>query len=422
VITARTTVLPFLIVVAAALVVAACWQGDRSGPPERIILILVDTLRRDHLSPYGGEASTPNVQRLADRGRVFTNLVASYHQTTMSMGALFTGRTPSIESGDVATTLEWTGRSWCGLRRFAEGSEDSCLPQGLTTLAERLRGVGYTTIGVTSNRLLFRPAGFEQGFDRWLEVGADSSSLPEDQLVELRSAPHVLAATRKATETLPDGPMFLYVHYVDVHDWGATDREYAEAVEIFDVALGDLLSLLEERGLLEDAVVIFTADHGEALGEMHAFGKKKGHYGNPSYQSVLEIPLIVAPAPEWDATRMLRSQDLPDLIAGLAGAPPQATSSLGEDELFLGERFFLTYRKGRWKSLFHRRKMKRWALFDLEADPGETENLISEHTELSLSHFERVQDLSKELVPATISQDEMTEEDRARLRALGYLE
>ena len=63
--------------------------------PERIILIVADTLRRDHLSPYGSELETPAVARLARRGQVFTNAVSSFHQTTMSMAALFTGRTPS---------------------------------------------------------------------------------------------------------------------------------------------------------------------------------------------------------------------------------------------------------------------------------------------------------------------------------------
>ena len=102
---------------------AACGQGgslaERDATPERIILVVVDTLRADHLSPYSAKVSTPNIQAFAERGQVFTNVVSSFHQTTMSMASLFTGRTPSLESGHSQKTLDWTGRNWCGMRRFA---------------------------------------------------------------------------------------------------------------------------------------------------------------------------------------------------------------------------------------------------------------------------------------------------------------
>ena len=56
------------------------------------MLIVADTLRRDALSPYGAKIATPNLQRLADEGVVFENAISSFHQTTMSMSALFTGQ------------------------------------------------------------------------------------------------------------------------------------------------------------------------------------------------------------------------------------------------------------------------------------------------------------------------------------------
>ena len=67
--------------------------------PERIVLIVIDTLRRDALSCYGGSTPTPNIDGLAAQGQLFSNALGSFHQTTMSMGAMFTGRTPSLESG-----------------------------------------------------------------------------------------------------------------------------------------------------------------------------------------------------------------------------------------------------------------------------------------------------------------------------------
>ncbi|MBC8341001.1 MAG: sulfatase-like hydrolase/transferase, partial [Proteobacteria bacterium] len=70
------------------------------GAPERIILILVDTLRRDHVSLYSDKVPTPNIERIAARGQVYTNASSAFHSTTMSMAALFSGHTPSIEFGN----------------------------------------------------------------------------------------------------------------------------------------------------------------------------------------------------------------------------------------------------------------------------------------------------------------------------------
>ena len=206
------------------------------------------------------------------------------------MAALFTGLTPSLESGDMKKPLQWTGRSWCGLRRFAASPNDTCVPSGLTTAAERLRGAGYRTIGVTSNRLLFDPAGYSDGFDTWIEVSSDDPDLDPAILAARRSAPHVLDAVDRATRGSLAGPVFLYIHFVDVHDWPFGDREYVEAVVEFDTALGRLLELLEGRGLLESSVIVLTADHGEALGEPYVFGRKNGHTGNPSVQTRCHPP------------------------------------------------------------------------------------------------------------------------------------
>ena len=114
-----------------------------------------------------------------------------------------------------------------------------------------------------------------------------------------------------------------------------------------------------------------------------------GHEGNPSLESVLEIPLIIAPPQARDENRMTRSQDIAELIAEIAGLPGPLSAReevLSEDELFLTEKRFLTYRKGRWKSAFARDEMSRAALFDLEADPDESVNLIQREKSLGSEH------------------------------------
>lgn len=398
-------------------------QRDPDAPPD-IVLLLVDTLRRDYLSPYGADVRTPTVQRLADAGEVFTRVQASYHQTTMSMGALFTGRTPSLESEDPQEPLPWDGRRWCGMARFAK-PDDSCVPRGITTLAEALRGAGYWTAGIVSNRLLFAPAGYEQGFDLWSEVGADGDDLPIPELAAARAAPAVNAALERALEDRPARPAFVYVHFVDVHDYRARDESYREAVERLDRELARTLQILADAGIGEHAVFFLLSDHGESLGEDHGGRVARSHYGNPSYQAQLEIPLVVSPPLFDHPERWLRSVDVTNLILQAARvAGPLAPDELGlaPDELFLSERRFVTYRKGRYKTSFHREKLGRWMLWDLEKDPGETRNLISERKQVGLEHLARAQEIAEKIVAKRPDEGGLTEEDEARLRALGYAE
>jgi arylsulfatase A-like enzyme len=408
---------------AAAAVLVVLLLSCAESRPERVILIVVDTLRRDHLSPYGSQLQTPNVAALAERGQVFPNAVSSFHQTTMSMAALLTGRTPSLETGKPRSPLPWTGQTWCGLSRLAVPQGDTCVPQGLTTLAEELSDTGYWTAAVVSNLLLFEPLGYEQGFEQWVEVGpmADQAMrLPPQARAESRSAAHVQRAVEELLAGRPSDRFFLYVHYIDVHDWNLKKTEYTEAVERFDRDLGKLLEHLGAQGLLEGAVVVFTSDHGEALGEEHPLKSTHTHLGNPSFEPVLRVPLIVAPPQFDDATRLVRGQDIPGLIRQIAGVPAQEAQDLEPDEVFLTEKRWRTYRKGRWKSMFRRGKRKAW-LFDLESDPGETVDVSEQRPEIASEHRERITQLTTSLAGQASGDGKLTEHDRERLRALGYL-
>jgi arylsulfatase A-like enzyme len=414
---------------AGAIAAAVVLWIAREPPPERVILIVVDTLRRDHVSAYGGKLRTPNIDALALRGQLFANAVASFHQTTMSMASLFTGRTPSIEAEDPRSTVSWNGDTWCGLSRFAEsGADESCIPEELPTLAERMRAAGYWTIGVASNQFLFDSSGFDRGFDDWSEVGdrpSDTRRSAAEPLPNPRMSRHGLLVNGAAIEALnrrPSDRFFLYVHYMDVHDYGFQRAVYAETVATVDGAVGRLLGNLEQPGLLEDAVVIFTADHGERLRERHALKGRPSHYGNPSFQELLEVPLIIAPPVVEDPARLLRTQDLFYLIQEIAGLRPGRTQELGPDELFVSERRFRTYLSGRWKSLV-RRKDGEYFLFDLAADPGEKHDAADANPGVVAAHRLRLSQLSRELgVRGDRGQRELSPLERETLRILGYVE
>jgi len=401
----------------------ACAEPD---PPERIVLIVIDTLRRDALSAYGGAARTPNIARLAAQGKAMRHATSSYYQTSMSMGALFTGRTPSIESGERAQTLRWNANNWCGMARFGDGDEP-CLPFEVGTLGETMRRQGYWTLGVASNPLTFEPAGFERGFNEWVEVQAGDAmafmafnprTLPK--WCQQRDGSKVNAAVFEALERRPNDHFFLYVHYMDVHDWFDGRVPYLETVEAVDAAVGRLLDHLEERGLLEGTAILLTGDHGEVLDEVHGLPTNPRHIGNPAFEQVLGVPLVVKGIEvEDDADAPIRTEDLLGLLARTAGAPQPRAGDLDPGELFVTELGWQTYRSGRFKS-FWRRSDASVFLVDLEADPGELRDVSAEHPEIVAKHRSRIAALTRDLAAREASDAPIGSDDLDRLRALGY--
>jgi arylsulfatase A-like enzyme len=407
----------------------ACSLGGPK-PPDRLVLILIDTLRRDHLGVYGSPTPTPNIDALAARGQVFTQVVSSFHQTTMSMGSLFTGRTPSMEAGGTQV-LSWNGDNWCGMARLAlRPGSDICLPSGVPTLGEAMREAGYWTIGIASNQFLYEPSGFSRGFDDWVQVDDRppvAGKASRQRLANGHQSRTWHAVNRAAVAALnrrPRDRFFLYVHYVDVHDYVFHKTTYAEAVKGMDEGIGRLIAQLESAGLLEGAVVVLTSDHGEQLGEMHNFPGEYpgsfGHYGNPSFQEQLRVPLIVAPARGGNPDRFLRTQDVFGLLLEIAGVRREPSQDLEPDEHYVGEARYRTYRKGRWKS-FLRRSDGRHFLYDLEADPLEKSDVAARFPEVTAAHAARIEQLTRSLAASGVPQRELSEAERERLRALGYL-
>ncbi len=414
-----------LVGLAITVLLIGCGTGTtRSAAPERIILIVVDTLRRDHVSAYSSTVKTPNIDRIAARGQVFQNATAAFHSTTMSMAAMFSGRTPSIEFGNARAALDWNTFASCGMSRFAVNPErDACVPDSVETLAEDLRAAGYWTVGVVSNKLLFRPYGYDQGFDEWVEVGLvpDGPQLTAQQSARVRTARHVNTNVFRTLANRPSDHFFLYVHYIDVHDWILFGISYAESVRRFDQRLGELLDALESEGLLENSAIVFTSDHGEMLVDHHLDFEISRHYGNPSFEPLLRIPLIVAPALDRKTDEFIRGQDVRGLVREIAGLEGHPAPALEPGELLVTERFYQTYRKGNWKSMWKRAE-DRVLLFDLEADPDESKDLSKQKPEILSAHRKRVDEIVAKISTADQNAQRLSPEDLERLRALGYLE
>jgi arylsulfatase A-like enzyme len=208
---------------------------------------------------------------------------------------------------------------------------------------------------------------------------------------------------------------------MDVHDFREIGTSYDAAVEAVDGAIGSLLERLRAAGLLEGTTLVVTSDHGERLGETHALEGRPSHFGNPSFETLLRVPLIVWPRGGRPAPAVARGQDTRRLIEALAGIDTPVAAELREDEVLLTERWFLSYRRFPWKSFWNRRD-DRLHLFNLEDDPGEQHDVAPEQEARSREQRERMAHLAAALSVRERAESGLSESDRQRLRALGYLD
>ena len=270
-------------VAVAALVsgVALWWQSRPQETPfvtrsaeQNVLLVTIDTLRGDALGTYGGEAATPNVDRLAARGMKFTFAHAHAVVTLPSHASILTGRYP-----------------------FEHGVRDNAgyrLEDQAQTLAEIAKAGGLATGAFVGAFPLDRQFGLTQGFDVYRDVGGRMVAQGDFAFTE-RRAEEVVSDARAWIDTQP-GKWFAWVHVFDPHaayappppfDAQYRSDPYAGEVAYVDHALGPLIETAGRS--TRPTFVIVTADHGEGLGE-HG----EATHGTFAYESTLRVPLILA--------------------------------------------------------------------------------------------------------------------------------
>ncbi len=302
----------------AAAMFAGC--AEPSGP-KNLLVISVDTLRADAVGAAGNaEARTPNIDRLAAEGTYFTSALAPMPRTTPALASLLTGLWPQHH-----------------------GSRDVGDPVGeVTTLAEVLAAHGYATLAMSTNDSAGPKQGLDRGFDHFATYSQlvethgdglyrDLTDIPPDQLGWASASG---ARALELIDRAPAGePYFLWVFYFDPHflyrppsPWqdgieaeacwrlyehfgehrqlagqvfsdvggvasaalAACRRLYDAEVAYTDHEIGRLLSALDERGRLDDTVIVFVADHGENFGEGGLFFE----HGDNVHDAGLRVPLI----------------------------------------------------------------------------------------------------------------------------------
>jgi choline-sulfatase len=375
-----------------AVVVATCAAFFllRPSPPPNVILITIDTLRRDHVSCYeGARAQTPAIDALAAEGVRFDAAEAGCPLTLPSHASMLTGLDACRH----------------GLRDNLGHALPARSSRAFATLPEILTDAGYATAAFVSGATLDAVYGLDSGFD----VYSDPDRPDQRGAVHLaeRRGDETTQAARAWLDARPgsdDRPLFLWVHYFDPHapyeapyphDDGETDAErYAGEVAYADAQVARLLADLRERGILDDAVVILLSDHGEGLGE---HGERT--HGHLLHEATLAVPLILkAPGVTAGAVveQVVRTTDLLPTILALLGLPP-AEDIDGRDlgPLWAGSdegppasyaESMYSYRECGWaqQSSLRAGRLKlidagpRRQLFDLAADPREEDDLAAD--------------------------------------------
>ncbi len=323
-------------------------------PKPNVLLITIDTLRADHLSAYGYSRKTsPRIDSIAARGILYENAIAQAPNTHPSTAAIVTSRYPS----DLG------------------GNPFKYIPYSAATLAEAFRNAGYRTSAVVSNVWLRTSMGFDQGFEGFDDESAMSEFYADGERVAWKNAADVSDAALSWLESRPDGPFFLWVHYLDPHhpyepppeyreafstSYSAnaefirglaakptgeqtrmltymgrgkipvTDEQFAAIVDQYDgeiayadAQIGRLLDFLASRSLADHTIVAVTADHGEEFRDHGGWG-----HSHTLHRELLHVPLIVA-YPGAPAGKRVESTarliDLAPTLLARAGLPVPAS-------------------------------------------------------------------------------------------------
>jgi len=437
---------------------------NRDGRPPNILLVSVDSLRRDHVHCYGySRETTPVIDRLASEGVRFETVVAPTSWTLPSHITLLTALPPEVHG---------VIQSWMQLRG------------GSIALAEVLWARGYTTAGVVSGPFLRAEYGFARGFDYFDDYTAVASS--HDLSHRNITSPILFTLVQDWLQGWDASgrrrPFFLFLHMWDVHydytppspydrlfdpDYAGTitgedfersphiypqmdPRDIEHLVALYDGEIrytdhyiGEILALLADLGVEDDTIVLLTSDHGDEFFEHGNKGHRKA-----LYDETLLVPLVIRYperiTPGTVVPRQVRLMDIAPTLLSLASIAPlpdfggvekhsrDLTPLLRGENAHLGALPAYGDLHAEWASL--RTEQSKlimslsdpaiYLLYDLSTDPGEQTNMIPAHPFLAeeLEAQLTAWRAERHLRPSYSREWELSDEQIRQLRALGYVD
>lgn len=428
--------------------------GQRFESPN-IVVYLVDCLRADHLGAYGYLRNTsPFFDALSSRGVLFEQAYSNGTTTKHTIPGLFT-------SNPIPGT---------GVRHNPD-----VLPERFPTIAEVLRTMGYSTAAFTTNGNVGPFSGTHQGFSRlFTSKKIAEYQKPDTDETDAEILIGELLSTWIAYSR--NRNFFLYIHTMDAHgvydppssytsffntldsvsvvskdsmfdpDWikqpSKEGREalYDGEISYGDVYFGKFLDMLEQKGVIDNTIIIFLADHGEYFGEHRLWG-----HIPPPYKQGTRIPLLIKGPGIPSGLRIktkVQQLDLMPTILDLVGITPDSLLQQGQSllpllqnvETFPNRTLFVASRYPGEAALhcgpYHILPEKN-LIFDTIEDPDESRylneffldfNLMAGARKLSLRYYQVYAELNRTIAPAgddALSVDPDTLEE---LRSLGYLQ
>lgn len=432
-------------------------ETEVAARPENVIIIVIDALRADKVGSYGSKLGlTPEIDRLAERGVTFLNAYSNATFTFPSTASLFTSTLPPVHRINHDPKREEM------MRRLSDA---------YVLLPEVYKAAGYTTGLLTFPGWVSPTANYLQGVD----VRTESE----------RSDTDLLRVAKDFVTEHGGGPFFLYLHFIDMHDYwfpehlfagidpeaeglspalrslagmeipvayetlakvlnqpgGLTARDIEHLHAVYDRRLretdrviGELVRHIEATGLTNSTLLAVTSDHGEQFMEHGTLV----HGGDAFYNELIHIPFIVSNPRLYPeavrATTPMTSIDFGPTLLDLMG--------LDIPEVFQGESLANRLDEDRvvfatdgrtWKALSRQwsyissKKLGREELYNLVDDPGETVNLVETEPEMVAIGRRQVQQAQAECsqhpyLALKVDEVEMDADQRERLRSLGYIE
>lgn len=463
-------------------------DGTPAKAPPNVLLVLVDTLRADHLHAYGYErASTPHLDALFAEGILFESARSNAACTFPSVNSLLTSRHPIVfvSRGDLPTGpaaqvgREQVEKYWQSANRPARFG----IPEDIPSLPEILRSHGYATLAVSASPIVRdKESDKKEATNRWGGYGRGFDVFHEECLRE--DAECVNRAALELLEQSSRQPFFLYLHYMEPHgpyqppdsfqrrfavtsrglspgiNGGnpypmkntlataaegrlAVDAEdlrhlidlYDDEIAYFDEKLGELLDELAARRLLDNTLLIFASDHGEAFVEHGVLTHCQKVY-DPEIRVPLFLRLPVGPRGLRVREAVQNLDILPTVLdfAGIDNGDRQfdgrSLRPVIEREgsgrplsyVFSAQRAYRSVNDERYKLVVDLLTAQ-LELFDLDADPAEAVNV----TENERGEVQRLRRVLYEFLLETegeIGSKESLAKSREvekTLKALGYL-
>ena len=406
-----------------------------------ILFIMADDLGYGDLGVYGSTLiKTPNLDRLALDGARLDSFYSSANVCTAARGGLLTGRYP-IRLDLVADV--------------ARPTNDIHLAFEEITIAEGLKPMGYRSALFgkwhLGSRLEWSP--MDQGFDEFFGVLHSNDMTPLElyrgkQMIENPVDQTTLTEryTREAVRFIAenrDNPFFLYLPHSFPHvplfvsprfDGRSDAGLYGDVVETIDWSTGEILAALDEHGLSDNTLVIFTSDNGPWFeGSSGIYRNRKGS----SWEGGQRVPFLAhwpgkIPAGTVSSEPVMNIDLYPTLISLAGGQLPDDRPIDGKDifplltgsntspheALFLFNRDRIAgVRSGQWKLVVETRYRATLnsfehssyygpdgLLFDLRNDPGETYSFTREYPEIVQQMRTHLQNAREELKPAVLPQ------------------